>query len=310
MRTIYLDHNIAHYFVRGFPAGVDAGIEEGAMRACLHPKSEVSFVLSDWNLVEAARESARQANPLDEAGRYADFFESLRSLFIEGHDALERTEMRNYAYSRWKIPGASTPQNWMFATEFTQIALSRTPEILLGFNLRIYLRHLVKTESSRKEIGRSVGTALSAQQIGIDAHNDGELDKRKMEINRSWLLALLPERDPDGKWIAVQRRQELADELSQNVNDVFRHCPAIFTESVMTDIRATAGGRKARPQDALDLMHIVPALSYCDAFVSNDGPLLKQATKACISTSRRVVVSASLSEALNGLQGAQFNSEN
>jgi hypothetical protein len=138
----------AHYFVRGFPAGVDAGIEESALQTCLHPKSEVRFVLSDWNLVEAVRESARQANPLDETGRYADFFEVLRPLFIEGHDAFEHTEMRNYAYSRWKMPGTSTPQHWMFATEFTQIAFSRTPEVLLGFDLRIYLRHLVKTESS------------------------------------------------------------------------------------------------------------------------------------------------------------------
>ena len=304
MRTIYLDHNIAHYFVHGFPAGVDAGIEERALQWCLHPKSEVRFVLSDWNLVEAARESAHQANPLGEAGRYAEFFEALRPLFIEGHDALERTEMSNYAYSRWKIPGTSRPQHWMFATEFTQVALSRTPEVLLGFDLRIFLRHLAKIESSREEISRSVATARRAQQIGIDAHNEGGLEQRKMESNRSWLLALLPERDPSGKWIAVRRREELADELSLNLNEVFRHCPAIFAESVMTDIRATAGGRKARPQDALDLMHTIPALAYCDAFVSNDGPLLKQATKTCLATNRRVTVSASLSEALNGLQVA------
>jgi hypothetical protein len=129
------------------------------------------------------------------------------------------------------------------------------------------------------------------------------LDKQKqVHIVRDWFLTLLPERDPNGRWISLDRRRELPDELSRSPDEVLRQCPAIFTEDVMAEIRSMAGGRKARPQDAFDLMHIIPALAYCDAFVSNDGPLLQQAQKVCHTTNRRVVTAATLSDATNELQ--------
>jgi hypothetical protein len=300
VQTIYLDHNIARYFVRGFPSNVDGSLERLSLQKCLVSNSDVRFVVSDWNLVEAARDCVHEADPLYEASRYADLFESLRPLFIEGHDILEREEMRAYAYLKWNIPSTPKHQQWMFPTEFTQLALSRTPEILVGFDLRIYLRHLAKTASSRAVIYRSVGVAQGAQQTGIDAYNDGRLSdaQKRVQVIRDWFLTLLPERGPDSRWISLNLRRELADELSRSPDEVFRQCPAIFAEDVMADIRAMAGGRKARPQDAFDLMHIIPALAYCDAFVSNDGPLMQQARQACLRMNRRVVIAATLSETL------------
>jgi hypothetical protein len=120
-----------------------------------------------------------------------------------------------------------------------------------------------------------------------------------VQVIRDWFLTLLPERGPDSRWISLDLRGELADELSRSPEEVFRQCPAIFAEDVMAEIRAMAGGRKARPQDAFDLMHIIPALAYCDAFVSNDGPLIQQARQACARTNRSVVIATTLSEALS-----------
>jgi len=304
MKTVYLDHNIARYFVRGFPPKVDESIERLALQKCLALGHEVRFVVSDWNLVEAARDCAHEVDPLCEAGCYADFFESLHPLFIDGHDVLERAEMKAYSYLKWNMAGAPVNPLWMFSTEFTQLALSRTPEVLVGFDLRIYLRHLAKTASSRAAIHGSVGVAQRAQQTGIDAYNDGRLSnqQKQIQVARDWFLTLLPERDPDGRWISLDRRRELADELSRSPDEVFRHCPAIFTEDTMAEIRAMAGGRKAKPQDAFDLMHVIPALAYCDAFLSNDAPLLQQANRVCSKTNRSVVVSATLSVAMSMMQ--------
>jgi hypothetical protein len=245
-----------------------------------------------------------EADPLYEVARYADFFESLRPLFIDGHDVLERAEMRAYGYLPSSIPITPKHQHWMFSTEFTQVALSRTPEVLVGFDLRIYLRHLVKTDASRAEIHQSVGVAQKAQQTGIDAYNDGRLldTQKQVQVLRDWFLTLLPERDSDGRWISLDRRRELADELSRSPDEVFRRCPAIFTEDVMAEIRTMAGGRKARPQDSFDLMHTIPALAYCDAFVSNDGPLAQQAKQICLRTGRSVVIAPTLSDATSKLQ--------
>jgi hypothetical protein len=304
MQTIYLDHNIARYFVRGFPSNVDGSLEPLSLQKCLVSNSDVRFVVSDWNLVEAARDCVHEADPLYEVARYADFFESLRPLFIDGHDVLERAEMRAYAYLRLSIPSTPRHQHWMFSTEFTQVALSRTPEVLVGFDLRIYLRHLVKTDASRAEIHQSVGVAQKAQQTGIDAHNDGRLlnTQKQVQVLRDWFLTLLPERDSDRRWISLDRRRELADELSRSPDEVFRRCPAVFTEDVMAEIRTMTGGRKARPQDSFDLMHVIPALAYCDAFVSNDGPLAQQAKQACLRTGRSVVIAPTLSDAASKLQ--------
>jgi hypothetical protein len=304
MKTIYLDHNVARYFVRGFPPNVDESIEQLSLRKCLVSNNEVRFVVSDWNLVEASRDCAHGADPLFEAARYADFFEGLGPLFIDGHEALEHAEMRAYSYFKWNVPTTPRQRHWMFSKEFTQIALNHTSEVLVGFNLRIYLRHLAKTVSSRAEVHRSVGVAQRAQQTGIDAYNDGRLsDKQQhMQVNRDWFQKLLPERDPDGRWIALDRRREFAAGLSISPDEMFRQCPAIFTENVVTEIRAMAGGRKAKPQDAFDLMHIIPALAYCDAFVSNDGPLLQQARKVCMRTRRNVVIAATVSDATTKLQ--------
>jgi hypothetical protein len=80
MPTIYLDHNLVHYYVRGFPK--TGPISEDAERAALTRargfSGDVRFVISDWNLVEASREKEPPpATPETLARRYAEFFRSL-----------------------------------------------------------------------------------------------------------------------------------------------------------------------------------------------------------------------------------------
>jgi hypothetical protein len=298
MKPIYLDHNIVRYFVRGFPPNFSAPAERAALRKWLSPDSDARYVLTDWHLVEAARECVHAPDPMQEVKRYADFFEGLNPTFLEGHLALERAEMAALAFRKWGIP-AIRRADWMFASEFSQIALSHIPEILVGFNLRIYLRHLVQSESSRAEIHRAVGVASSSQQTMIDAYNDGlhEDAETRREIDRQWILSLLPERDPEMRWIALDRRQQLAAALSHAPTEVLQACPAAFAETVITEMRTASGGRQAKPQDALDLMHVVPALAYCSVFVTNDGHLRKHAVETCKRTGRQIVISAALSEA-------------
>ncbi len=299
MKTVYLDHNIVRYFVRGFPPAEDAVAEVAALKKCLSEGSHVRFVLTDWHLVETARECAHAADPLEEGRRYADFLESLTPLFLDGHRALEKKEMACLAYTRWALP-AGTKLGCVFASEFSQIASSHVPEMLVGFNFRVYLSHLINTASSRAEFHQAAGTATSTQQIAIDAYNAGwrEDAETEQEISRQWFFSLLPERDPDRRWIATDRREQLANSLSLVPDEVFRACPTMFAETVVTDIRAAAGGRKARPQDVFDLMHIVPALAYCDVFVSNDGPLRKQADEACRRMGRTILIARTLKDAM------------
>jgi hypothetical protein len=158
---------------------------------------------------------------------------------------------------------------------------------------------LAQNASSRAAIKQSVSVAQSAQQLGIDAYNDGRYTDAatRTEINRGWFLQLIPDRDPEGRSISQARREALARQLSLAPNDVLRQCPAIAAESIMSDIRAKAGGRKARPQDAFDYLHAIPALAYCDAFVTNDGPLRAQAHEASTKMRRSIATTATLADA-------------
>jgi hypothetical protein len=302
MKTLYLDHNIVHYYVKGFPRELDAAREFAALQEiqALHP--DVRFAVSDWNVVEAARECARSSAPRAAAGLYASFFEGLRPLFIEGHDTLQRAEIRALAFGHWNMAAAPRSSDWMFTSHFGQVASSRIKEILVGFSLRIYLRHLATT-SSHATFDSPVAIAREAIKVGIDAYNAGRFANRELQarITREWLLSLLPERDAHGQWIPIATRKELASIWSPTPKDVFRNCPAVAIEAALADVRAAAGGRIPKSTDALDLMHAVPALAYCDAFVTNDAHLRGHAARACGKAQRSVIVGANLSEALKRL---------
>lgn len=71
MKTIYLDHNIIHYYVKGFPAGWKAEVELAALAQAHGQHPHVRFVVRDWNIVEAARDCAGSPSPPDLAARYA-----------------------------------------------------------------------------------------------------------------------------------------------------------------------------------------------------------------------------------------------
>src|SRR5665213_1878302 len=210
MKTIYLDHNIVHYYVKGFPQALNGVTEHAALEEVLALYPDVRFTVSDWNVVEAARECAR-SQPRPEASLYAAFFESLRPVFIEGHDTLQRAEIRDLAFAHWNMPALPRAADWMFASYFGQIGSSRIKDILVGFSLRIYLRHLATTSSSLATFDSPVETARGAIQTGIDAYNAGKLSKRELQtrVTREWLLTLLPERDAFGKWIPIAPRKEL-----------------------------------------------------------------------------------------------------
>lgn len=94
VKTIYLDHNIAHYCVRGFLPNVDGPAERDVLQRCLSAPVDFRFALTDWHLVEAARECTHGDDPQHEGRRYADFFESLTPLFLDGTERWRKRKWR------------------------------------------------------------------------------------------------------------------------------------------------------------------------------------------------------------------------
>jgi hypothetical protein len=300
VRTIYLDHNIVHYFVRSFPKNYDEGKERAALLGAIANGPAIRFVVGAWNVVEAALECAGGNSPGACASEYADFFEMTMPIFVGGHDTLQRAEMSRLALGRWQRVGEVFGPTWMFATHFSQIVAARVKDILVGFDLRVNLLHLATTPASLAKFDQPRRAALAALKATIDSYNRKEYfdSSVRQSILRDWFLALMPERDGRGQWIDISLREELAHELSTKPEIVFASCPAIAVESILTDLRAGGGGRVPRDTDSVDLLHAIPALAYCDAFVVNDKNLRDHAKRTCRAAGRAVVVEAQLSEVM------------
>jgi hypothetical protein len=302
MTTIYLDHNIVHYFVRGFPQNyVDAGTsEQDALSRALSRHPGLRFAVSAWNVIEAASERVPGAPPEELADRYADFYERLKPLHIPAHDVVEREEMKRCAYRELGLV-ATASEVPVFNEHLTQVLALTGIEPLLGYDLRKDLRYLARKSERRAGFEQAKQSTLKAREVllkakGLGSDQDPQIQRR---ILRAWFASLMPLRAPDNRFLPTADREGVLDRLTEWPERVFARSPAISAEDALTDVRANMGARRPRLQDAMDLMHAIVPLAYCDAFVSNDGNMREAAKRALRLTCRPVIVAARLSEALD-----------
>jgi hypothetical protein len=304
MTKIYLDHNIVHYFVRGFPKNyADAGsAEQAALGLALKQHPALRFVISAWNVIEAASEQAPGAPPQELADRYADFYERLEPLHIPAHDVVEREEMKRCVYGELGLLTTASEVP-VFNEHLTQVLALTGIEPLLGYDLRRDLRYLVRKPQRRDGFEKAKETTLKAREDLLKAKEQGRDQDPQIQrqILRTWFAGLMPLRGPDNRVLSVADRERVLKGFTDSPERVFEHCPAMSTEDALTDIRANMGARKPRLQDSMDLMHAIVPLAYCDAFVSNDGNMREGAKRSLKVTRRPVIVAARLTEALDQL---------
>jgi hypothetical protein len=304
MTKIYLDHNIVHYFVRGFPKSYqDAGVaEEAALALALRKHQALRFVVSAWNVIEAASECVPGAPRVELADRYADFYERLKPLHIPAHDVVEREEMKRCVYRELGF-ATSASDVPVFNEHLTQVLALTGIEPLLGYDLRKDLRYLARKPERRKIFEEAKQTTLKARQDLLKAKEQGR-DKDpqiQKQILRTWFAGLIPLRGPDDRVLPSADRKRVLDSFTESPERVFEYSPAIRMEEALTDIRANMGSRKPQLQDGMDLMHAIVPLAYFDVFVSNDGNLLEGAKRALKLTGRSVIIADRMSEALDRL---------
>ena len=305
MKSIYLDHNVAHYFVRGFPKDgtYPEDVERATLTQALRHYPEVGFVLSPWNIVESAAERERDSDPTVLANRCADFFENLKPLHIAAHNIIERDEMKQCVWTALGLQRVPSEVP-VFHEHLSQVHVqSGMTDAVIGYNIRKELTYLAADSASREGIRKSQQTALSAQKEVRKAAQDGRWSDPQLrtEILRKWFSSMVPERKPDAHSLILPERQKAVASFLLDPKVVFQRCPAIFVEDLLTDVRATAMRKGPRIQDTMDLMHLLVPLAYCDALVSNDRILLDCARQVIRSTGRSVVIETKLSETLKPL---------
>jgi hypothetical protein len=300
--TIYLDHNIVHYFVRGFTES--EGLERTALRRALEVGSDVRFVVSDWNFIEPCWEKDPQTGQAELVNRYADFLLSLKPLYLPNVTDIKRAEMKRCVFQRLGLQ--DIPEVPVFNETYSQArAVSGVEEILLGYTLKDFMRYLVQNPKeldqyrpAQKAVLEAQLTIRRAKETGAD--NDTNLEK---QLWRDWFGSLLPARGPGGRILARKNLDRVLELMVADPSLVFGVCPAINVEHLLSGVRASDPGRRPTIQDGFDLMHSVPALAYCDAIISNDGFVRDCARQVLEKTRRSVVVAKSLGEAIGGLDG-------
>jgi hypothetical protein len=304
MTKIYLDHNIVHYFVRGFPKSYANGgsAEQAALAIAFEKHPELRFVISAWNVIESASERLPGAPAEELADRYADFYERLTPLHIPAHDVIEREEMKRCAYLELGLISTASEVP-VFNEHLSQVLALSGIEPLLGYDIRKDLRYLARKPERREVFQEAKRKTLRAREELLEAKEQGrdQDPQNRRRILRAWFARLIPLRGPDNRVLSAADRERVLDRLTESPERVFDKSPAIRTENALTDIRANMGARKPRLQDAMDLMHAIVPLAYCDAFVSNDGNVREGAKRALQETRRPVIVAERLSEALDQL---------
>jgi hypothetical protein len=301
VRTIYLDHNIIHHFVRGFPPGTEAA-ETAALKRAMGMYASLRFVVSDWNFLEPCRER----DPVDghEALviRYADFLLALNPLYLPTVLAIKQAEMARCVYSHLGLQGQI--QVPVFNHTYSQARLeSGLEEVLLGYSLKDFMLYLVKRPKELDQY-RALEQQTLVAHLTIREAQKRDLDKDpalQARLWREWFGSMLPDRGPDKRIIPKSDLQRVLQKFVDTPDLVLGTCPAIRAESVLSDVRANVGGRKPRKQDAIDLMHAVPALAYCDAMITDDKHLLRCAREVIKASSRNVILARTLSEAIQSL---------
>jgi hypothetical protein len=303
MTTIYLDHNIIHYFVVGFPQGYDDAGERRALDWLITHSNHSRGVLSLWNLIEASREHRARLQ------EYGTFIERLSPQWMLDRRNIQRDELRTFLF-REMLGRANTRPCEAVKEHLSQVFHSLVPnEIVFVRETPLpYMRFLAEHPDSQARVRQAEADTPEALRTLQCARRDGTWTRHLEERTlRAWLGITFPDRDPDNRGFDARAREALIARCAERIHDIRRDCPCIGAEFLLEQYRTRDPRRNPGPQDAADLMHIAPAISYCDAVVTGDGYLRGQAQSYARDTGRPLVVARGLEEVIAALAQGQHN---
>lgn len=300
MKTVYLDHNIVHYYVMGFPPNVDETIERRVLAEIDSKRDEIRIVFSTWNLIESSRK-----RPWDDACRLAQFIQDRIPYWIHDRRILQCDELRAFIFSQF-FPNAGFDRFRVNAIRptFSQMMHEWMPQFPALPNEQPirFIRYLFDHQNEQSEIRRietqTPEVLTTLQRARKDGHLTAGLNDQVIE---GWLSHSMPHAGPDGLPLAQEIIQLFLAYCVNRYDEVLRECPCLQSEHLLADYRSEVATRNPQKQDAIDLMHMAPALAYCDAVVTNDGYLCSQGKRYARDSGRPVIVGRLLSHVTDHL---------
>ena len=298
MITVYLDHNIVRYVLRGWPETYAADDEEAALTILRTNPDRVRVTFSLSNLLEASREGHRNAKA------YAALMESFSPMWVLQLFNIQQEELRRFIFAEFL--------QHRFTTEFEPIKehlaqvlyeLEPSASVPIGEGPLWFIRHFATNSESAATIRRGeeqIPAALTRLQA---ARKDGKLTPAiERDTVTAVLRGLFPPRRPDGKPFSALERADITKQCLEQIDKLRACAPTIDAEFILAEYRTSNVDRRPQIQDASDLMHISVAVSRCGAFVTNDGYLRKQAYKYAWSRRPGLVVARGLHDAVLALK--------
>jgi hypothetical protein len=118
-------------------------------------------------------------------------------------------------------------------------------------------------------------------------------------VTKEWVSLSIPDRTPEGKQLTLEEREDILSFCVDHYAELLRECPCLQSEDVLAQYRIEDIGRKPEPADAIDIMHMAPALAYCNAAVTHDGYVADQGRRYMREHGKRAFVGRLLSEVVN-----------
>jgi len=252
--TIYLDHNVV-VGVAGRPAWADAASERERIQS-LRSQS-VQFVLSAWHMYELAK-----SEDLDNVRSYCQFVEALKPLWANNPVAVKRAELQrflNHARASAEMPSISP-----FSDSIDAMWVSYGEGGMPGETFSGVVRALQSHPSFLQEMDAAADLTPDAIVTGRRAYHDGRLKSAEPIIDREYFAGL----------VECLRSDPRLDGLLENIKPLYRACPTIAVEDVLSHVRVKESFTP-RAAHATDFQHALIGLTYCTAFVTDDKSLFE-----------------------------------
>jgi hypothetical protein len=179
VRTIYLDHNIVRYFIRGFPSGFPADADKRALDFVVNSGDELRFVVSDWNFIEACSESSSKVSKEALVTSYADFLLELKPLYLPTTFEIKKAEMLALVTRHLRLSGdAKIP---VFNETHSQArSVMGVKDVLLKYTLKDFMLFLLHRPSELQKYQKPKQDVLAAQMTIRSAIAAGRYNSHPM----------------------------------------------------------------------------------------------------------------------------------
>jgi len=259
MRYVYLDQN---YIIDHLGTGKDR--QEREHLAQMVASGKIRVVVSAWNVYEFTK-----AKDDAERRETAAAVEALAPLYFIDNGTLKRAELISFLSQRTETPYSFRARE-PIVNSVAQMWASYGGSVLdIAESLGSCVENMYMMERAGGGVRAEVDKAPALVHGARDAAAEGAFTPTDPLFDAAWLMALLPERGKDDRFITNQERARLVKVAMAHLPDLYAACPMLWLEDELYRFRIFEKVR-VDANDSVDSQHIIGPFIHCDYFMTRD----------------------------------------